>query len=182
MPKRELPDELKFLENRKAVQKTTDATMVGKVCVISGSTSGVGLEAVKRLAAKFKGERVDLVASVEARGFIFGPAVAMALGAGFVPVRKPGKLPCQTRQASYQLEYGTDTVQIHADAVRPGQRVLLVDDLIATGGTIEAVAKLVEEMGGEVAGMAFAIELAFLKPRARLAGRRIESLIVVDAE
>jgi adenine phosphoribosyltransferase len=139
-------------------------------------------EAVKRLAAKFKGERVDLVASVEARGFIFGPAVAMALGAGFVPVRKPGKLPCQTRQASYQLEYGTDTVQIHADAVRPGQRVLLVDDLIATGGTIEAVAKLVEEMGGEVAGMAFAIELAFLKPRARLAGRRIESLIVVDAE
>jgi adenine phosphoribosyltransferase len=139
-------------------------------------------EAVKRLAAKFKGERVDLVASVEARGFIFGPAVAMALGAGFVPVRKPGKLPCKTRQATYQLEYGTDTVHIHADAVRPGQRVLLVDDLIATGGTIEAVAKLVEEMGGEVAGMAFAIELAFLKPRARLAGRRIESLIVVDGE
>jgi adenine phosphoribosyltransferase len=97
-------------------------------------------------------------------------------------VRKPGKLPCETREISYELEYGSDTVQIHADAVKPGQKVLLVDDLIATGGTIEATARLVEEMGGEVVGMAFVIELAFLKPRERLAGRRVESLIVVDGE
>ncbi len=138
--------------------------------------------AVSEIAARFKRSGVDLVASVEARGFIFGPAVAMELGAGFVPVRKPGKLPCETREISYELEYGTDTVQMHADAVKPGQKVLLVDDLIATGGTIEATAKLVEEMGGEVVGMAFVIELAFLKPRERLAGRRVESLIVVDGE
>jgi len=139
-------------------------------------------ETVAQIAEKFRGAGVDLVASVEARGFIFGPAVAMELGAGFVPVRKPGKLPCETREMTYELEYGTDTVQMHADAVKPGQKVLLVDDLIATGGTIEATARLVEEMGGEVAGMAFLIELAFLKPRERLAGRRIESLIVVDGE
>jgi adenine phosphoribosyltransferase len=144
--------------------------------------AGALKEAVGRMAAMFRNDKVDLVASVEARGFIFGPAVAMQLGAGFVPVRKPGKLPCQTRHMSYQLEYGTDTVHIHADAIKPGQRVLLVDDLLATGGTIEATARLVEEMGGEVTGMAFLIELAFLKPRQRLAGRRIESLITVNAE
>ena len=138
--------------------------------------------AVSEIAGKFRESGVDLVASVEARGFIFGPAVAMELDAGFVPVRKPGKLPCETREISYELEYGSDTVQIHADAVKPGQKVLLVDDLIATGGTIEATARLVEEMGGEVVGMAFVIELAFLKPRERLAGRRVESLIVVDGE
>jgi adenine phosphoribosyltransferase len=139
-------------------------------------------EAVARIAAGFKDVGVDVVASVEARGFIFGPAVAMEIDAGFVPVRKPGKLPCETREMTYELEYGTDTVQMHADAVKPGQKVLLVDDLIATGGTIEATAKLVEEMGGEVVGMAFVIELAFLKPRERLPGRRVESLIVVDGE
>jgi adenine phosphoribosyltransferase len=139
-------------------------------------------EAVRRIADLFRDAGIDLVASVEARGFIFGPAVAMELGAGFVPVRKPGKLPCATREMSYELEYGTDTVQIHADAISPKQKVLLVDDLIATGGTIEATARLVEEMGGQVAGMAFLIELAFLKPRERLSGRRVESLIVVDAE
>ncbi|MHC4917225.1 MAG: adenine phosphoribosyltransferase, partial [Planctomycetota bacterium] len=110
-------------------------------------------KAVADLAGRFADCSVDLVASVEARGFIFGPAVAMALDAGFVPVRKPGKLPCETREMTYELEYGTDTVQMHADAVESGQKVLLVDDLIATGGTIEATAKLVEEMGGEVVGM-----------------------------
>ncbi len=137
-------------------------------------------ETVAQLAARFSGESIDLVASVEARGFLFGPAVALAFGAGFVPVRKPGKLPCETRELTYELEYGTDTVQMHADAIKPGQKVLLVDDLIATGGTIEATARLVEEMGGEVVGMAFLMELAFLKPRERLSGRRIESLIVVE--
>ena len=143
---------------------------------------GALAEAVERMAAPFKGAQVDLVASAEARGFIFGPAVAMALGAGFIPVRKPGKLPCATKGATYQLEYGTDTVEMHADAVGPGWKVLLVDDLIATGGTMEAAARLVEELGGEVVGMSFLIELAFLQPRARLAGRRIESLIVVEGE
>jgi adenine phosphoribosyltransferase len=137
-------------------------------------------ESVAQLVARFSGEKVDLVASVEARGFLFGPPVALALGVGFVPVRKPGKLPCETRELTYELEYGSDTVQMHADAVKPGQKVLLVDDLIATGGTIEATARLVEEMGGEVVGMAFLMELAFLKPRERLSGRRVESLIVVE--
>jgi adenine phosphoribosyltransferase len=139
-------------------------------------------EVLSLLAEPFVGKGITAVAGMESRGFIFGVSVAERLGVGFVPVRKPGKLPCATREISYELEYGTDTVQIHADAVNPGQKVLLVDDLIATGGTIEATARLVEEMGGEVAGMAFLIELAFLKPRERLSGRRVESLIVVDAE
>ena len=138
--------------------------------------------AVEQLVDSYKGVRVDKVAGVEARGFIFGGAVAHQVDAGFVPVRKPGKLPRETREMTYELEYGTDTVQIHADAVKPKQKVLLVDDLIATGGTIEATARLVEEMGGEVVGMAFLIELAFLKPRERLSGRRVESLIVVEGE
>jgi adenine phosphoribosyltransferase len=133
--------------------------------------------AVRRIARKYRNARIDLVASAEARGFLFGPAVAIALGAGFTPIRKPGKLPRATRRASYQLEYGTDTVEMHADAVKPGQRVLLVDDVIATGGTMEAAAKLIEELGGTVAGMAFLIELAFLKPRERLAGREIFALV-----
>lgn len=133
--------------------------------------------AVRRIARKYKGAGVDVVASPEARGFLFGPAVAAALGAGFVPVRKPGKLPRATRSATYQLEYGTDTIHVHADAIRPGQKVLLVDDVVATGGTMEAAARLVEEMGGQVAALAFVIELAFLKPRERLSGREIFSLI-----
>jgi adenine phosphoribosyltransferase len=135
--------------------------------------------AIKGIAAKYRDARVDLVASAEARGFLFGPAVAVALKAGFAPIRKPGKLPRAVRKMSYQLEYGTDTVEMHADAVKPGQRVLLVDDVVATGGTMEASARLVEEMGGTVVGMAFLIELAFLKPRERLAGREISALVVV---
>jgi adenine phosphoribosyltransferase len=133
--------------------------------------------AVRRIAGHYRGAGIELVASAEARGFMFGPAVAIALKAGFAPIRKPGKLPRATREAAYQLEYGTDRIQMHADAVKPGQRVLLVDDVIATGGTMEAAAKLVEEAGGTVAGMAFLIELAFLKPRERLAGRDLFALI-----
>ncbi len=134
---------------------------------------------VDGLAARYRGAKVDVVASAEARGFLFGPAVAIALGAGFAPIRKPGKLPRATKKMSYQLEYGSDTIEMHSDSVRRGQRVLLVDDVVATGGTMEASAKLVEEMGGEVVGMAFLIELAFLKPRERLAGRDIFSLVTV---
>ncbi|HZW05904.1 MAG TPA: adenine phosphoribosyltransferase, partial [Phycisphaerales bacterium] len=111
---------------------------------------------------------VDIVVGAESRGFIFGTALAQALSAGFVPVRKPGKLPYRTRSVSYALEYGTDTIEIHADAIRPGQRVLLVDDLLATGGTLEACAKLVQELQGRIVGLTVLIELTALNGRARL--------------
>ncbi|MGD2017743.1 MAG: adenine phosphoribosyltransferase [Planctomycetota bacterium] len=110
----------------------------------------------------------DLVCGVESRGFIFGTALAHALGKGFVPIRKPGKLPWKTDSESYELEYGTDTIEIHTDAVSAGQRVLMVDDLLATGGTMEAALKLVRKIGGEPVGCAFVIELLFLGGRARL--------------
>jgi adenine phosphoribosyltransferase len=135
--------------------------------------------AIQGIAAKYRKAKVDLVASAEARGFMFGPAVAIALKAGFAPIRKPGKLPRAVRKMSYELEYGTDTIEMHADAVKPGQRVLLVDDVIATGGTMEASARLVESMGGKVVGMAFLIELAFLGPRERLSGYEISALVTV---
>lgn len=119
--------------------------------------------AVEYLAQPFRGKRVDVVAGAESRGFIFGTAVAQALSAGFVPIRKPGKLPAETRGITYDLEYGTDTLEIHADAIRPGQRVVLVDDLLATGGTMKACCDLVTGLGGKIVGVAVLIELAFLK-------------------
>ena len=119
----------------------------------------------------------DLVLGIEARGFIFAPAVAYALQKGFVPVRKPNKLPAATVKAEYALEYGTDSLEIHADAIQPGQRVLIVDDVLATGGTAAAVARLVAQLGGPVAGMGFVIELGFLKGRGKLGGYEIHSLI-----
>lgn len=128
-------------------------------------------------AARFQSERVDLVAGIEARGFIFGPALACQLGAGFVPIRKPNKLPAATASVRYALEYGSDELAIHRDAVQPGQRVLIVDDLAATGGTAAASAELVEKLGGTVVALAFAIELDFLHPRAKLAGREIFSVL-----
>jgi adenine phosphoribosyltransferase len=114
---------------------------------------------------------------MEARGFIFAAPVALELGAGFTPVRKKGKLPYKTVSVTYDLEYGQDTLQIHEDAVNPGERILVVDDVLATGGTAAAVCELVEKLGGKVAGVAMLIELEFLKGRARLAGRDIVSLI-----
>ncbi len=134
-------------------------------------------EAIDGLIAPYKEKKVDLVLGVEARGFIFAPSVACALGAGFVPVRKPGKLPAPTHKVTYDLEYGSDCLEIHQDAIEPGQRVLIVDDLIATGGTAKAVAEMVEKMGGTVVGLAFVIELAFLNGRRKLAGREIISLL-----
>ena len=119
----------------------------------------------------------DVVLGIEARGFIFAPMVAYALGKGFIPVRKPKKLPAITVKMEYQLEYGTDVLEIHADAVRPGERVLIVDDVLATGGTAAAVAKLVEQLGGTVAGLGFVIELEFLKGRQKLAGHDVYSLL-----
>ena len=123
------------------------------------------------------GTKVDLVAGIEARGFIFGPALAYRLQAGFVPIRKPKKLPALTVSAKYALEYGTDTVEMHRDAVEPGQSVLIVDDLIATGGTAAAAAQLVESVGGRVAGLAFILELLFLPGRRKLAGYDVFSLL-----
>jgi adenine phosphoribosyltransferase len=129
------------------------------------------------LTDPFRDAGVDIVAGVESRGFIFGTLVSQRLGKGFVPIRKPGKLPCETVSASYELEYGTDTVEIHRDAVEKGQRVLLVDDLIATGGTLEAARKLVTTLGGEIVGCSIVIELAFLKGRDRLPGLPINALL-----
>ena len=138
--------------------------------------------AVAQLADPFRDARVDLVVAAEARGFIFGAAVACELGAGFVPVRKPGKLPAETTAEDYELEYGTDTLEIHTDAIQPGDRVLLLDDLLATGGTMAAMAALVEKLGGEVVGIAFLIELAFLGGREKLKGRNLVTLITYESE
>ncbi len=138
--------------------------------------------AVDALSAPFTGDRIDVVLAAEARGFIFGGCVAERLGAGFVPVRKLGKLPAETVRRTYELEYGTDTLTVHRDAIAPGDRVLVLDDLLATGGTVKACCELVEELGGEVVACAFLIELPFLGGRARLPGRRIETIISYDRE
>jgi len=132
---------------------------------------------VDRFVWLFAHQHVDKVVGMESRGFMFGPIVAYDLNAGFVPVRKPGKLPAETVEESYALEYGTDRLQMHRDAISKGERVLIVDDLVATGGTAKATARLVEQLGGEVVGMGFIIELTFLQPREKLAGYRLESLI-----
>lgn len=133
--------------------------------------------AVDSLVAKYKNKKIDKVVAVEARGFIFGGVVAHRLGVGFVPVRKPGKLPWKTNSATYSLEYGTDTLQMHRDAIRPGERVLIVDDLLATGGTVKAVTDLVKQLQGKIAGIAFLIELADLKGRDKLKGYPVYSLL-----
>ncbi len=138
--------------------------------------------AINELAAPYMDDPPDLIVAVEARGFIFATAMAYLLGCGFAPVRKPGKLPAATASESYELEYGTDEVQIHVDAIGEGTRVLIVDDLLATGGTAAATANLVERLGGEVYGMAFLIELDFLHGRGKLGDRKIMALIHYDAE
>lgn len=134
-------------------------------------------DVVGRLADECRGLDVDLVAGIESRGFIFGAPLAMALGTGFIPIRKPGKLPAEKIRREYALEYGTNVLEVHSDAVERGQRVLIVDDLLATGGTAHASAHLVEELGGEVARLAFVIELGFLAGRERLSGYDVLSLI-----
>jgi adenine phosphoribosyltransferase len=137
-------------------------------------------EAIRRLADHYRGQKIDLVAAAEARGFLFAAPLALELGAGFVPVRKPGKLPFDTNSFHYELEYRTDTLEIHRDGVSPGQRVLLVDDLLATGGTIEACCRLIEQVGGQVAGCAFLIELKGLKGADRIANYEVFSLMEYD--
>ncbi len=134
-------------------------------------------EAIYALADRCRGLKPDLIVGMESRGFIFGAPVAVALGTGFVPVRKLGKLPAETIREEYALEYGTNTVEIHRDAIKPGQRVVIVDDLLATGGTCRATVKLVERLGGVVAGTAFLVELSFLNGRDVLTGYPIEAII-----
>ncbi|MCL4796852.1 MAG: adenine phosphoribosyltransferase [Bryobacteraceae bacterium] len=132
---------------------------------------------IDALRAQYQNTPVDVVVGIEARGFFFAPAIAYALGAGFVPVRKPGKLPAETARVEYALEYGTDSLEVHKDAIQPGQRVLILDDVLATGGTAAAVAQLVDNLGGSVIGLGFVIELDFLNGREKLAGRELFSLI-----
>jgi adenine phosphoribosyltransferase len=137
-----------------------------------------GLRAViDQITEHFRGRSIDNVIGIEARGFIFAPALAYHLGAGFVPVRKPKKLPSEVESYSYDLEYGKDTLEIHKDAVGKGHNVVIADDLLATGGTAEAVVRLVEKLGGNVVGLSFVIELDFLKGRDKLAGYDIFSLL-----
>jgi len=133
--------------------------------------------AINEMAMPFRDDKVDLVVGPESRGFIFGVPVAIELGAGFVPVRKKGKLPSKTVSATYELEYGTDTLEMHEDAIKKGQRVLLVDDLLATGGTISAVMEMCERVGAEIVGLSFFIELDFLNGRDKLKGRKVNSLV-----
>src|SRR5271165_410418 len=135
---------------------------------------------VDQLCEQYNGTKVDIVAGIEARGFILAPALAYRLNAGFVPVRKPKKLPSKTTSVTYQLEYGTDTLEIHEDAIEPGQSVLISDDLLATGGTAAATVDLVRKLGGKVVGASFAVELTFLNGRAKLPGIDVFTMIQYD--
>jgi len=135
---------------------------------------------VDAVAAPFADRRIDKVAGIEARGFVFAAPVAYRHAAGFVPVRKAGKLPWQIEREEYALEYGTDLLEIHRDAIAPGEQVLIVDDVLATGGTAEASVRLVERLGGTIVGLAFFIELGFLSGRHRLAGREVHAVVSYD--
>ena len=137
-------------------------------------------EAIDQIINHIKDKKIDLIVGPEARGFIFGVPVAYALGIGFIPVRKPGKLPGETISINYGLEYGEDQLQIHKDAIKPGQRVAIVDDLLATGGTVEGVVNLIEQVGGEVAALDFVIELTELNGKDKLKGYDVLSLVKYD--
>jgi len=134
-------------------------------------------EIVDKICGHYANQKIDVIVGAEARGFLFGPAVAINLNAGFVPVRKPGKLPYETASKTYELEYGTDTLEIHKDAVKAGDNVLMLDDLLATGGTMAASCELVESLGGKIVGCAFIIELGFLNGKEKLSNYDIFSLI-----
>jgi adenine phosphoribosyltransferase len=134
-------------------------------------------ECINQMAEKFKETQVDIIVGPESRGFILATPLAYVMNTGFVPVRKPGKLPAETIKYEYSLEYGMDSLEIHKDAIKPGQRVLIIDDLLATGGTMFAAAKLVEKLGGEVVGLGFLIELEDLNGREKLSDYKVESLV-----
>jgi len=135
---------------------------------------------IDQLACQYEDSQIDVVAGMESRGFIFGVPVAYQLGTGFIPIRKPGKLPAASISESYELEYGTNTLEIHTDAIKKGQKVLIVDDLLATGGTAKATCNLIERLGGEVVGIAFIIELTFLNGREQLSGYNVFSMLKYD--
>jgi len=134
-------------------------------------------ESIQLMLEPYRGKKVDIVVGMESRGFIFSAPMAIELDAGFVPVRKLGKLPAETLSVEYALEYGSNTLEIHRDAIEPGQQVLVVDDLLATGGTVQGTIELIEELKGEIVGLAFLVELEFLNGRDRLTGRPISSVI-----
>ncbi len=134
--------------------------------------------AVQQMVLALEGLRIDKVAAIESRGFLFGTPIALALGVGFTPIRKPGKLPWKTNAIEYVLEYGNDSLEIHQDGVHAGERILLVDDVLATGGTMQAACKLIHDIGGEVAACSFLLELGFLEGRKKLPDQRIESLLI----
>ncbi|MGD8306312.1 MAG: adenine phosphoribosyltransferase [Ignavibacteria bacterium] len=138
--------------------------------------------ALKELVAFTHGHKIDKIVGIESRGFIFGALLAQKLGVGFIPVRKPGKLPAETESQTYQLEYGEDKIEIHKDAISKGDKILLHDDLLATGGTAEAAAKLIEKLGGEIAQISFLVELTFLYGRDKLRSYEVKSLVHYDSE
>lgn len=135
---------------------------------------------IDELASKYSGKQIDYVVAIESRGFIFGAPLAYRLGVGFIPIRKKGKLPGPTERMEYDLEYGTDVMEIHKDAIEPGKRVLVVDDLLATGGTISAAMKLIEKVGGKIVGTAFVIELSFLKGKEKLKEFKTEVTSLIE--
>ncbi len=139
-------------------------------------------QSIQELSAPFRTERIDKIVCIESRGFLFGTPIALELNAGIVPLRKPGKLPYETIRHEYELEYGTDALEMHVDAIEKGDRVLIVDDLLATGGTAEAAAALVTKMGGIVESFVFLIELSFLNGRSKLGGHKVHCLIDYDGE
>ena len=170
----------KTLEFKKAIRDIPDFPKKGilfkdiTTLLTRGDLFG---KVIDEIAGQYQSKKIEKVVGIESRGFIFGSAVAYKLGAGIVPIRKKGKLPYKTVSATYQLEYGTDTLEMHEDALKPGTRVLIVDDLLATGGTARATAELVDKVGGKIVGYAFLIELEFLKGRKNLDGYDIFSLI-----
>jgi adenine phosphoribosyltransferase len=170
---------------RKAIREIADFPRPGIVFKDITPLLGDGplfAKTIDVLAERYRFKKIDMVLGIESRGFIVGAALAYKLGAGFCVVRKPGKLPYDTHSASYELEYGTDSLEIHIDAIPPNARVLIVDDLIATGGTAAATAQLVSKLGGEVVECAFVIELSFLKGRDKLQPYGVFSLVQYDAE
>ncbi|MCO6436305.1 MAG: adenine phosphoribosyltransferase [Phycisphaerae bacterium] len=175
--------EIHVTKLRELIRDVTDFPKPGivfkDITPLLRSQAGLSL-AVEHLTEPFRDLKVDAVAGAESRGFIFGTAVARSLSAGFVPIRKPGRLPAAIHSESYELEYGTDSVEIHQDAVHPGDRVLMVDDLLATGGTMAACCRLVERLGAEIVGCAFLIELSYLGGRHRLEGYPVHSILKYD--
>ncbi|MZI79760.1 adenine phosphoribosyltransferase [Clostridium butyricum] len=170
----DLKEKIRVIENfpKEGISFKDITTLIG---------DGEGLKAsIDAIVDYLKDKNIDLIVGPEARGFIFGVPVAYALGVGFVPVRKPGKLPAETISVTYDLEYGSDEIQIHKDAIKPGQRIAIVDDLLATGGTVEAVTKLVEQAGGIVASVNFVTELTDLRGRDKLQGYDVMSLVEYD--